>query len=129
MIKKNVFRSVAAAMLVILVASFTSAPIAKKFSPVGTWEYSIVDVPPEYQNGMMVITKTKGGLNVSMGPGGDYMSEAQDVVYKKKNLEFNLQVEYETITISGTFDKDAFEGTVSLSQGDFEISALRKVEE
>ena len=129
MTKKNVFRSVAALMLVILVASFTSASPAKRFSPVGTWEYSIQDVPPEYQNGIMIITKNKDGYGISMGAGEDYMLEADNVVYKKKTLKFTLYVEYETVTTSGTFDKDTFTGTVSLSEGDFDMKADRKAKE
>ncbi len=113
-------------MMVILVASFTTAPPAKRFTPVGIWEYSILDVPPEYAKGQMIIEKGKDGYTVTMGSGENYRTNAEDVVYKKKALSFTLHVESEAVSISGTFEKDSFAGTVSLSEGEFDLSASRK---
>ena len=126
---KSVFRSLTAVLLVIVIASFSYASPAKKFSPAGTWEYSVPDVPEGYQNGNMIIVKLKDGYGITMGINEYSKVEAEHVVYKKKSLSFTLYVEYEEIAISGTFDKDTFTGTLSFSQGESDITAVRKVKE
>ena len=126
---KNVIsRGLSAIMLVLLVSSFSVSPVAKKFNPVGTWDYEIMEVPPEYAVGFMIIEKADDGIAVSMGADENYRMEGEDVEYnkKKKSLTFTLHVEYEAVTVSGTFEKDTFSGTVSLSQGEFDIKGNRR---
>ncbi len=129
MTQRSVFRSLTALLLVIVIASFSDASPAKKFSPVGTWEYSVPDVPEGYQNGNMIIVRLKDGYGITVGINEYSKVEAENVVYKKKSLTFTLYVEYEEIDISGIFDKDTFTGTLSFSQGQSEITAVRKEKE
>lgn len=127
--KKSVFRSLAAVLFVIIVASFSYASPAKKFSPVGTWEYSAPDVPEGYQNGEMIVIDLEDGYGVTMALNEYAQVEADKVEYNKKALTITLYVEYEKVTISGTFDKDTFTGTVSYSMGEADITAVRKAKE
>ncbi len=127
--KKSVFRSLAAVLFVIIVASFSYASPAKKFSPVGTWEYSAPDVPEGYQNGEMIIVEIEDGYTVTMAVSADAKVEAKKVLYKKKSLTFTLYVDYEEIAISGTFDNDTFTGTIGSSEGEVDITAVRKAKE
>ena len=126
---KTIARSLVALFLVVFVSSFTHEAPAKKFTPVGTWDYAIDGVPEEYESGKMIIEKIDKSLKVTMAINEYYKSEGEKVSYKKKCLSFILWVESEEVTVSGTFDKDQFDGMVSLSEGDFEITATRVAEE
>ncbi len=126
---KTISRSLVALLLVVFVSSFTYEAPAKKFTPVGTWEYAIDGVPQEYESGKMIIAKKDKSLKVTMAINEYYKSEGEKVSYKKKSLSFILWVESEEVTVSGTFDKDQFDGMVSLSEGDFDITATRVAEE
>ncbi len=118
-------RSLVALLLVVFVSSFTYEAPAKKFTPVGTWEYTIDGVPVEYETGKMIIVEKDKEVKVSMEINEYFKTEGEKVSYKKKSLSFVVWVESEEVGVSGTFDGDLFEGMVSLSEGDFDITATR----
>jgi hypothetical protein len=122
---KTISRSLVALLLVVLVSSFTYEAPVKKFSPVGTWEYTIDGVPEDYETGKMIIVEKDKELKVSMAINEYYKTEGEEVSYKKKSLSFIIWVESEEVSVSGTFDGDLFDGMVSLSQGDYDITATR----
>ena len=128
MYTRTISRSLFALLLVVLVSSFTSHAPAKKFSPAGSWDYTVEGVPAGYETGTMIIVKNGKNYGVTMALNEYYKTEAERVAYKKKDLSFIIWVESEEVSISGTFDGDTFTGTVSLSQGDFEMIARRNAE-
>ncbi len=113
-------------VLVIFTTSLTSAHGERKFSPVGTWEFKAPEAPEGYTTGNLVISKKESGYAVTMEFNEYLKFNAVDVVYKKKTIEFTVYVEGETVTISGTFDKDNFTGVASYSEGVIELTAVRK---
>ncbi len=122
---KNISRGIAALLMVLLVSAFSyEAPVAM-FSPVGTWEWSAPDVPDGYQEGKMIIAKNDKGYAVTLAIGEYYKIEAEEVEYKKKSIKFTIWVESEEVNISGTFDGDEFNGTVSYFEGDVDMKASR----
>ena len=126
---KTVFRGLIFVILVILVSSFTIDNPVKKFSPVGIWEYSVPGVQVGYESGTMIIAEYDKDYKVSLQLNEYFKVEAENVVYKRKDLSFSVYVESEEILISGTFDGDNFSGKLSYSEGDFELSAVRKLAE
>ena len=124
----TIMRSLVALLLVVLVSSFTSNPPAKRFSPVGTWDYTIEGVPEEYESGSMIISEKDKAYEISMALNEYYTIEGESIEYKKKKLNFIIWVESEEVSISGSFDGDTFSGLVSLSQGDFDMVGERKTE-
>jgi hypothetical protein len=125
---KTISRSLLALLLVVLVSSFTYHAPVKKFSPVGTWDYTVEGVPEGYETGSMIIAEKDKNYGVTMALNEYYKTEGESVVYKKKALSFIIWVESEEVSISGNFDGDTFNGTVSLSQGDFDMVAKKKLE-
>ena len=125
---KNIAGMMTGLMIMLLMTSFISNTAPVKFSPAGTWEYSVPGVPEGYDRGFMVITEDEEGLLVSIGPSEDYLAPAQDVEFKKKSLSFKVVVEYEEVVVSGEFDGDQFSGTVSYVEGIFDITAQKKTE-
>ena len=124
---KTVSRGLIFVVLVILVSSFTFDIPAKKFSPVGTWNYSVPGVQPGYEEGSMIIAEDGKEYKVSMALTEYYNVEAEKVVYKRRALSFSFWVESEEIMVSGTFDGDEFKGSLSYFEGDFDITAKRTV--
>jgi len=124
----NVFSAMMAILLVVLASSFVVEPPAKRFSPVGTWEYSVPGVQPGYEKGSMFIAKDDSDYKVTMELNEYYKTDAENVVYKKKAISFSFWVETEEILVTGTFDGDEFNGSLSYFEGDFKITAKRKTE-
>jgi hypothetical protein len=126
---KTISRSLAVLLLFVVASAFTYEMPAKKFSPVGTWEYTIDGVPEEYESGKMIIEEKDKVLKVSMAINEYFKAEGEKVEYKKKSLNFIIWVEDEEVSVSGTFDGDLFDGMVSLSQGDYDMTATRVAKE
>jgi hypothetical protein len=124
---KTVSRGVFALLLVVLVSSFTLDAPVKKFSPVGNWEYSVPGVEPGYETGTMIITQEDKEYKVSMELNEYSKVDAEKVVYKKNDLSFSVWVETEEILVSGTFDGDNFTAKLSYFDGDFDLTAVRKI--
>lgn len=122
----NVLRGLVALVLVLLASSFTLEAPAMRFSPVGTWEYSVPGVQPGYEKGSMVIAKDGKDYKVTMVLNEYYKTDAEKVVYKKKNISFSFWVETEEILVTGSFDGDEFKGSLSYFEGDYTITATRK---
>ena len=122
---KNVSRGLIALLLVVLVSSFAAEAPLVKFSPVGTWEYSVPGLQPGYEKGSMVIAEDGKDYKVTMVLNEYYKTEAEKVVYKKKTISFTIWVETEEILVSGSFDRDEFKGSLRYFEGDFSITAKR----
>lgn len=122
---KDVSRGLIALIMVVLVSSFVHEPPVKKFSPEGTWEYSVPGVQAGYEKGSIVIAEDGKDYKVTMVLNEYYKTEAEKVVYKKKTISFTIWVETEEILVSGSFDGDKFKGSLSYSEGDFSITATR----
>ena len=116
-------------MLVVLVSSFTFDASVKKFSPVGSWEYSVPGVEPGYETGIMHISQEGKDYKVSMELNEYFKADAEKVVYKKNTLSFSVWVETEEILVSGTFDADKYTAKLSYFEGDFDLTAIRKAAE
>lgn len=126
--QKNITGILLLLVLVIFTTSLTFAPGEKKFSPVGTWEFTAPEAPEGYTNGNLVISKKESGYAVTMEFNEYLKFNADNVVYKAKKIEFTVYIEAETVAISGTFDKDNFTGEASYSGGVIELTAVRKEE-
>jgi len=124
----NVTRGVVFLLFMVLATSFESPPVTKRYSPAGTWEYSVPGVQPGYENGSMIIAEDDKAYKVTMVLNEYFKTEAEKVVYKRKAISFTIWVENEEVRVSGDFDGDEFKGTLSYFEGDFDISANRKAQ-
>ena len=115
-------------LLFMLLSSFTSEDPVKRFSPEGSWEYSVPGVQPGYETGTMIVAKDGKEYKVTMALNEYYQVAGEKVVYKKKQLSFSVWVETEEIMVSGMFDEDRFTGTIKYSEGEFNLTAVRRSE-
>jgi hypothetical protein len=126
---KVVARVVLSLFLIGLISSFTIDAPAMKYSPVGSWEYSVPGVQAGYEAGTMTVIEDGKGYKVTLQLNEYFKVDAEKVVYKRKTLSFSFRVETEEILVSGTFDGDKFTAKLSCSEGDFDLTALRKTAE
>ena len=126
---RNISNAVVSLFLVVLISSFTFDAPAMKYSPVGSWEYSVPGIQAGYEAGTMTISEDGKTYKVTMQLNEYFKVDAEKVVYKKKTLSFSVLVETEEVLVSGTFDGDKFTAKLSYSEGDFDLTALRKTAE
>jgi hypothetical protein len=124
---KSVLRGVVAMILLTMVSSFTFDAPAMRYTPVGSWEYSVPGVQAGYESGTMTIAEDGKEYKVTMQLNEYFKVDADSVVYKKKDISFTIYVETEEILVSGSFDGDEFKGSISNSEGDFTITAMRSL--
>ena len=121
----TVLRGVVSVIVLIMVSSFTIDAPARKYSPLGSWDYSVPGVGEGYESGTMFITEDSKEYKVTLQLNEYSKVVAEKVVYKKKEMSFTIYVETEEIQVSGSFDGDEFKGSISFSEGDFTITAMR----
>lgn len=114
-------------LMVMLVASFTSAASAqKKVDPAGTWTYEATMAPYEYSSGDIVVAKDGKDFTVEIVLGEYYKVKGEKVTYEKNELSFVVYIEGEAIDIKVTVEKEEMKGTASYSDGDLPITAKKK---
>ncbi|MFO7932557.1 MAG: hypothetical protein R6U78_00625 [Bacteroidales bacterium] len=125
--KRKVFlNAFSVTVLMALLTMPVNASPYDSYDPVGTWEYSAPNVTPGYTTGEMIIENAENGFRVILSLDQYNQMEARDLKFEEKSMTFNLYVEGEFVTVSGKFDKDTFTGTVSYSEGVFDLTATRK---
>jgi hypothetical protein len=99
----------------------------KEKDVIGTWKYK-VETGMEALTGKLIIEKKDGKLvgNVDTDDGA-YVTMNKIEIRENDVLYFEVDTDYETLKITVTVTKNAFEGTVSSQQGDMPITG-EKVE-
>lgn len=123
--RKEAVRAGLFLLFILVASSFATSHGPKRFTPVGTWEYSVPGVEAGYEKGSMVIEKENKEYIVTMHLNEYSRTLAENVVYRKKSISFTLLVEGEEIRVQGSFEGDEFEGSISYSAGEFSLSAKR----
>lgn len=129
MIYKSVLRGVVSVIVLTIVSSFTIDAPVRKYSPVGSWDYSAPGVGEGYESGTMLISEDGKEYKVALQLNEYSKVVAEKVVYKKKEISYTIYVETEEILVTGTFDGDNFTAKLNYSEGEFDMSAVRKAAE
>ncbi|MCX2720593.1 hypothetical protein [Lentiprolixibacter aurantiacus] len=100
-------------------------PIISKKKWVGIWDYTVSDVPPEYTNGQIHVTKS----------GRDYLVElvmeygklsGKSVMLKSKVLYFEVDLDGAPIKITINREDDSISGEASTPDGVFFLEGQRR---
>lgn len=94
---------------------------------IGNWKYSAENVPYEYANGILFITKEKGDLNVVVALAGGER-KAKNVKVDGKTLTFNLDLEGELVSVTIKVDGDKISGEASSYDGVFALKGERRLD-
>lgn len=99
--------------------------LMKRAKWAGTWDYTVQDVPPEYSKGVLHVSKKKRVHMVQIElPNGTL--DGENVVVKKKELNFSISVEGQEVDVSLSLDGDTFTGESSSPDGVFPLQGTRR---
>ena len=108
-----------------LIDTTSELPNLKRAKWVGIWDYSVKDVPPEYSKGVLHVSKLKRQHLVQIELASGTL-DAENVVVKKQELSFTLDLEGQQIEVSLTMDGDTFKGESSSADGVFLLEGSRR---
>jgi hypothetical protein len=94
-------------------------------SPIGTWEYTVADVPYEYSAGVMVITKDKEGYKVVVKANYNTLT-ASEVKVNENNVNFSVYIEGGKVEVSLQVKDDVISGKASSAEGSFSLKGKKK---
>ncbi|WP_031526552.1 hypothetical protein [Dyadobacter crusticola] len=117
--KKNFLLLAMLAVSVIFVAARVAADTL-----VGTWKYTVTNVPPEYESGTMTFEE-KGGKIVGY-LGSTDKSEMKELKINEGKVVFKLDFQGSMITIDMVQTGDTMKGIVVTNDGEFPIEATRE---
>ena len=108
--------------LFVLGISLPSFAGIKEKDVIGTWKYK-VETDMETLTGKLIIEKKDGKLTGTVDTDdGAYVTMSKIEIKDNDVLYFEVDTDYETLKITVTVTKNAFEGTVSSQQGDMPIT-------
>jgi hypothetical protein len=93
-------------------------------SPIGTWEYTVEDVPYEYSSGVLVITKEKGEYAVVVNVNSNKIT-ASDVMVKDDTVNFSIYIEGGKVQVSLQVKDDIINGRANSVDGSFLLKGKR----
>ncbi|MCJ7465318.1 MAG: hypothetical protein MUO53_01320 [Maribacter sp.] len=90
----------------------------------GRWKYNVQNVDPQYQEGVMYISKELDNFAVKIMISGGMMP-TEEVKVNDNEVSFIVYVEDDRVEIKLVIDGDTFAGTGTSSQGPFTLTGTR----
>ncbi|MDO6603202.1 hypothetical protein [Arenibacter palladensis] len=94
-------------------------------SPIGTWEYTVADVPYEYSAGVLIITKEKNEYKVLVKVNNNTLT-ASDVKVNDDKVNFSVYIEGGKVQVSLQVKDDILNGNANSSEGSFSLKGKKK---
>jgi hypothetical protein len=90
----------------------------------GRWKYNVQNVDPQYQEGVMYISKEANNFAIKIMISGGMMP-TEEVKVNDKEVSFVVYVEDDRVEIKLVIEGDSFSGTGTSSQGPFTLTGTR----
>lgn len=94
---------------------------------MGNWTYAAENVPYEYAQGILFISKKDGLLDIIVALAGGER-RAQDVKVEENILTFSLNLDGQLVSISLTVEGDKILGKASSKDGIFDLKGERRLD-
>ena len=111
-------------ILAITFFAATAMHLPKANDLIGTWKYTVSNVPPEYETGMMTFEqkddKTTGYL------GSQERMEMKELMIDQGKVTFKLDFQGGLLNVTMTQDGDKLTGTIVSQDGEFPITAVKE---
>lgn len=82
----------------------------------GTWEYTAITAPYEYQNGKVIFFKEKGDYKAKIDIEG-FIIPLTDLVIEKSEISCSASIDYEIVTIKLVLKDGKLTGNVETYEG------------
>jgi hypothetical protein len=92
---------------------------------LGTWKYTVSDVPPEYEKGLMTFEQKDEKWVGYIGQAEKM--EMKELKVEKEKITFKINLEGDLISVNLTKNGDKLTGKVVSSEGEFSIVAAKEV--
>ncbi|MCK0189393.1 hypothetical protein [Arenibacter sp. F20364] len=93
-------------------------------SPIGTWEYTVDDVPYEYSVGVLIITKEKEEYKVVVKANYNTLT-ASEVKVNENNVNFSVYIDGGKVQVSLQVKDDIINGNANSTEGTFSLKGKR----
>ena len=93
-------------------------------SPIGTWDYTVEDVPYEYSAGVLIITKDKEEYKVVVKVNYNTLT-ASEVKVNENTVNFSVYIEGEKVQVSLEVKDDVINGNANSTEGSFSLIGKR----
>lgn len=94
-------------------------------SPIGTWEYTVEDVPYEYSAGVLIITKDKEEYKVVVKVNYNTLT-ASEVKVNENTVNFSVYIEGGKVQVSLQVKDDLIQGIADSTEGSFSLKGKKK---
>ena len=99
---------------------------AEKITLPGTWSYKAPDAPVEYSAGKLVFTQNEGKPEAKIVFPNGAEAPVADLKATDTSFSFSMNLEGETITVSGEIADGKLKGKSVTSQGDMGFTATKE---
>ncbi len=112
-------------MMIMAVSLFSIAAIKTEIADeiIGTWKYSISNVPPEYESGYMTFEQKD---DKTVGYMGDDKQPMQELSIDQGKVSFQTNFDGGLIKYTLTQTGDSLKGAVSTPYGEFPVVAVKE---
>lgn len=116
--------------LLIMIMAITALSVSARGTKtandlIGTWKYTVSNVPPEYETGFMTFEqkddKTTGFL------GQQEKMEMKELTIDQGKVTFKLDFQGGLLTFTMTQEGEKLTGTIVSQDGEFPITAVKEV--
>ncbi|TLV04119.1 hypothetical protein FEN17_09755 [Dyadobacter luticola] len=112
------------AILTICLFSLTSFKTFAADEIVGKWKYTVSNVPPEYETGVMTFEQKDGKLTGYLGEAEK--TEFKDLVVDQGKVTFKMDFQGGTLTFTLAQAGDKLSGVIVGQDGEYPIAAVKE---
>lgn len=110
--------------LILAITFFTATAFRTADDLMGTWKYTVSNVPPEYETGMMTFEQKDGKMVGYLGQ--QERMEMKDLTVDQGKVTFKLDFQGGILTVTMTQNGDKLSGTIVSQDGEFPITATKE---
>ncbi|MCF2493145.1 hypothetical protein [Dyadobacter chenhuakuii] len=91
---------------------------------VGSWKYTVTNVPPEYETGVMTFEEKDGKLSGTLG--STEKMEMKELVVDQGKITFKLDFQGGLLNVTLMQEGESLKGTIVSQDGEFPITAVKE---
>lgn len=91
---------------------------------VGNWKYTVTNVPPEYETGVMTFEEKDSKLSGYLG--STEKMEMKELMVDQGKITFKLDFQGGILSVTLNREGDSLKGTIVSQDGEFPITAVKE---
>lgn len=91
----------------------------------GTWEFKVSEAPYEYSTGKLIFAEKEGKATGTIKLMNGTEIKLQNLKVENNSFSFAVEIEYNTVTVTGKIAEGKITGKVDSPDGMLDITAIR----